>query len=451
MRMPRSRSSSPARLTTSDRYRRNARRQRARVDDDLSRDAERGRPRLLSAARALAACSFALFGACVGQITLDDPRRADAAVDVTGDAERVDAASAPSGRDAGRVDGGHVDEGHDAGRVDRGRVDASSVSDAALDAPSAAPDAWTEPTVDGIPRGILELPVAPTDWAWTTSSSWSRGINFLQHGSFIAESNAWNFARYGLDASDPSLQRVALGTAVGEGQVCSFRIETDLPSQEDVRGWEIRSYPSVILGQGGAWGDLIPETGTWWENVPVRVGDVRSLWAGYRSLTAGGDGKGHLSHDMRIVSDPRQTIGSDDANSVITLELMVVIDQFDGYGAHPDGRDPSRYRGTVSIAGLEWHVYLIRGAQTNLLVLIPARLPAPRHLDIGALLEWARSTRYSELPNGPGELFEVGSGPDDFLVDPDHWWISDTIGFETASGGSFWAELDSLYLRVNRD
>lgn len=312
----------------------------------------------------------------------------------------------------------------------------------------------TASTDPGTPSGTLpeftkSIPDAGTDWSWTTSSSWSTGVNYRVRGSFIIESNAWQFGPYDIPDNDDKIQRIGLGAPAGNGQVGSFRIELDLPYREDIPNHsENKSFPSAIMGQGGGWGDTIPDSGTWWDNIPCQVKNVNTGWVGSKSRTFNNTNfEGWAIIDCRTSASSQQTFGNKDPKPTVSLEFIIALQHFGGYGVIATSGD-SRYRGTVTIDGIKWRTLLQYGAETVLIKLAPDNGVAPLHINMGAIIKWGRTTRYQDLPNGAGPIY-VGS-PSSFIMNPDHYFISANPGLETVNG-KITGEWRSAYLRINRD
>ena len=331
-----------------------------------------------------------------------------------------------------------------------------------LPSDSTTPDPGTGQPGE-VPPAILSLPSAPKNWTWTTRSDWGGSGNQIYNisGSFIAESNGMNaaidqrigMAYFGLDSGNPNVMRVGIGSAVGNGQVASFRLEANIPDTHP--GYDgVRGYPSAGMGQQGGWANQIPDSGTWWDNIPARCDSITSAWAGYKGLNlAGTTCKGHAAHDMRFVTDPRQTGGSTgiDPNSVIAMEWLVQIQHVGGYATHPGGKTPAWYRGAVTLDGVKWHMYLQYGAQTVLFQWIPDRYPAPNWLNLRTMIRYMMTTRFSQLPNGAGSIIRRGADANSFIVEGGHHFLSDVIGFEVCGPGALRMEVDSATLRVNKD
>jgi hypothetical protein len=293
----------------------------------------------------------------------------------------------------------------------------------------------------------------PSDWR-------SNGI-YVVSGSFIAESNGMSgaedqglgFKYFGLDAGDPNIMKVGIGSTVGNSQVASFRIEANIPTTSRDPTDNVRGYPSVGMGQQGGWGDTIPESGTWWDNIPARVSDIDNGWTGYKSLSLSSTCKGHAAHDMRFTTSAVQTYGNKapDPNSVIAMEWLLQIQSIKGYASHPDGKTPAWYRGSVDIDGFTWHMYLQYGAQTVLFQWIPDEYPAPNWINLGAMIDYMRNTRFRDLPNGEGSIIRRNATRDSFIIEGAHYFISNVIGFEICGPGALRMEVDSATLRINKD
>jgi hypothetical protein len=66
-------------------------------------------------------------------------------------------------------------------------------------------------------------------------------------------------------------------------------------------------------------------------------------------------GRGHLAFDLWLQSDDTQ--GDHWPGSSITHEIMVPLEHWGNYGAHPGGRNPAWYDHDATIAGKLFHVY----------------------------------------------------------------------------------------------
>jgi hypothetical protein len=312
-----------------------------------------------------------------------------------------------------------------------------------------------------LPAFTTTLADAGTDWIWTTTSEWDgSNNNFRKRGSFIVESNSWQFCPYDIPANDARIQRIGLGAPVSNGQVGSFRIECDIPdnpagtncrnSDGTIRyaQSENKSFPTAIMGQGGGWGDEIPDSGTWWDNIPVLVKNVNTGWVGSKSRSFNNTSfEGWAIIDCRTSASNQQTFGGKEPYPSVSLEFIIALQHFGGYGVIATSGD-SRYRGTVTIDGFKWRTLLQYGAETVLLKLAPDNGIAPLHINMGAIIKYFRARRYSELPNGAGSIY-VGS-PSSFIFNPDHYFISANPGLETVKG-KITGEWRSAYLRINKD
>lgn len=316
-----------------------------------------------------------------------------------------------------------------------------------------------------VPAFLREIASAPTEWDWTTSSSrsaWNGAYRI--RGSFIAESDGMEgaddqglgFRHFGLDANDPDVMRVGIGSPTHNGQVVSFRFEADIPNIEP-RNQSLRGRPSVSMGQQGGWGAHIPSSGIWWDNLPARLGDITSAWTGYKSLTtAGTTCRGQIAHDMRIVYNPQRTYGNREPYSdpQVAMEWAVQIISFRGYSEHPWGKQSEWYRGAVTLDDVTWHLYLQAGAQRLLFQWLPELFPAPKWINLKSMIQYAMGRRFNELPNGAGPaeiLGRYGYDEDSPIFNPDHYLISNSIGCDICGPGVLRAEVISATMRVNRD
>lgn len=282
-----------------------------------------------------------------------------------------------------------------------------------------------------------------------TCAKWSE----VHQGSAFALNDQWNVSNWGLDGIIQ--QCVYISAAVDESN--SFRITSSVPRNHPWPGGgnpntEVKSYPLCVWGQPPGWASQGHT------NLPIKVGDIDVLWSGFKSIdTSGTSGHGHLSHDMRLMDTDAELIGYSTAAPHIRQELFVVVEQYENYGAHPNGRAASRYHGQYRIGGRDWHVYIQPGASTDpngnpnpQLIWLPVNFPLPNPLDMAPLFRWAMNITHNELTvNAPG-LIQYGRTANDTLIDPNLWFVSNAMGVEVDEG-NFDVQVNTAYFRVNRD
>lgn len=275
----------------------------------------------------------------------------------------------------------------------------------------------------------------------------------VHRGSGFIVNDHWNVNNWGL--SGTIQQCVYIGDAVDESN--SFRITSYVPRGTPWPGGgnpntEVKSYPHCQWGQPPGW---VSQGHT---NLPIRVGDINVLWAGFKGLDSSNtSGHGHLSHDMRLTTTAEARTPYSEGAKIIRQELFVVVEQYEGYGAHPNGRAGSRYHGQYTIGGREWHVYIQPGASTDpngapnpQLIWLPVQFPLPNPLDMAPLFRWAMRTKHTDLKvNAPG-LVHYGRTANDTLIDPDLFFTNNAMGVEVDEG-NFDITVDTAYFRVNRD
>ncbi|MBK8799417.1 MAG: hypothetical protein IPM07_25350 [Anaerolineales bacterium] len=294
-------------------------------------------------------------------------------------------------------------------------------------------------TGSGTPPNITWTAGAPTS---CTSTKWGDIIS----GTGRVVNDQWAVTSWGLDGT--IVQTVCIGPS--NTQSNSFRIYSKVPLNWPNPGGtasEVKSYPNCFWGQPPGF----PNSGQ--SNIPIRVGSIDHLWAGHKGVTVAVDNsvKGHLSHDMRLMDSAQVFANYNAAASSIWMELFVVDRTWRGYGAHPNGRAASRFRGQYTIGNIDWYVYIQPGASnTPQLIWMPVTLPCPVPFDMAPLFKWAAIVTYNQLQQGPGTIFARGQTANSTIINPDKIFVSNAMGVEVEEG-----EIDltvsTAYFRCNLD
>ena len=294
-------------------------------------------------------------------------------------------------------------------------------------------------TGSGTPPNITWTAGSPTT---CTSTKWDQ----ITQGTGSVVNDQWAVTSWGLDGT--IVQTVCIGPS--NTQSNSFRIYSKVPLNWPNPGGtasEVKSYPLCYWGQPPGF----PSSGQ--SNIPIRVGNINHLWAGHKGVTVAVDNsfKGHLSHDMRLMDSAQVFANYNAAASSIWMELFVVDRTWRGYGAHPNGRAASRFRGQYTIGNIDWYVYIQPGASnTPQLIWMPVTLPCPVPFDMAPLFKWAAIVTYNQLQQGPGTIFARGQTANSTIINPDKIFVSNAMGVEVEEG-----EIDltvsTAYFRCNLD
>jgi hypothetical protein len=78
----------------------------------------------------------------------------------------------------------------------------------------------------------------------------------------------------------------------------------------------------------------------------------------YRYPTGRPQGLGQLTFDIWLQDSPQQIHGF--KCPPISHEIMIILDNWGGYGAYPTGRNPGWYSHDVTLDGHLWHVFFVR-------------------------------------------------------------------------------------------
>ena len=190
---------------------------------------------------------------------------------------------------------------------------------------------------------------------------------FLQVGNptdaYYVDDNRWGAeAITEGPAANQYEQAVGIDPAVGAGGEVAFRFKWRWPAGPN----EVKAYPEIISGKrpGSASGNpvMLPD-GSMAARSGVTPGTIFPLQLPIKSLkskfaiknVAAPTGRGHLSYDIWLQSTPEQ--GWPKANTSITHEIMIPLQNWGGYGGHPNGRNSGWYDHDVTIGGRLFHVY----------------------------------------------------------------------------------------------
>jgi hypothetical protein len=231
-----------------------------------------------------------------------------------------------------------------------------------------------------------------------------------------------------------SIPASAFSQGVGAGSTAdgrvAFRMQWRWPQGET----EVKGFPAAVYGRKPGYASytasLLRVGGLAAANAAAPRGPL-PLRLPVPSLKAHGafqhntppTGQGRLSFDLWLQSDERQ--GDRWQGASITHEIMVPLEHWGNYGAHPSGRNPRWYDHDATIAGKLCHVYTTKDGDGcsrytfgsldetygrtgwKLIIFIPDELPAaPGDVDLAAIVNhvatrkdacgqlWARCDEY---------------------------------------------------------
>src|SRR6185369_11844301 len=235
---------------------------------------------------------------------------------------------------------------------------------AAAPAPAPAP-APPPPPPAAVDVGVIPIAAWPTtllqtgrdnDAYWVADGVW--GAWGLTRGSY-AGTGGLTYEQY-----------TGVSPKVGPSGEVAFRMAWKWPSCCN----EIKSFPSIISGRKPGWFntwtkpsgyDVLLPNGSFSQTFPsgatpgtflplqLPIASLKTSFSYQHMATP--SGKGQLAYDMFLQGSPAQTSGFGAAN--ITHEIIIPLDYWGGYGAHPSGRNPAWYDHDVTIDGLLFHVY----------------------------------------------------------------------------------------------
>ena len=330
----------------------------------------------------------------------------------------------------------------------------------------------------GVPNSILNLASAPAANQFTTGISSREDWNNPPYesrvlsGPVVGESNSWAVYAGSWDyeyivsptqAIGPGQfhQRVGVGPATNQDCV-TCEVHQKVPGGTKPAGAisEVMSYPTILMGEIMSWAGVQIRRPA---NVPQQLQNISALWLGAKSISfSGTTGKGHLAHDMRIGNTADDSPNYSTAVAQTTMEFMIVHRVFQSYGLGPGHRPSGSHRGTLTIGGIQWYIHTQQGAtaydpsglnNATLLAFIPTSGSLPDQFNAKYLFDFCRTTRWIDLPNGPGNRFERGANQNDVMIKPWSYVKHDSFGVELDAtvAGEAHIILNSAFYRMNLD
>ena len=275
---------------------------------------------------------------------------------------------------------------------------------------------------------------------------------FLQTGNandiYWGENNSWGAgAIIRGTASDQFEQQIGVSPTAGSNGEVAFRMKWRWPSPEGAG--EVKGYPAILSGAkpgyaGGKQVMLPNGSRSGW--IGVTPGSIFPLQLPIKSLkgkfavknAAAPTGQGQLTYDIWLQSAPGQDNGW--ANSSITHEIMIPLQNWGNYGAHnvPWGRNPGWYDHSATIDGRLYHVYATKGGDGALLynfgwlngtygktgwkmiAFVPDVLPVPAgEIDLAAIINYLATRK-----DAKGNPWALGN----------EYVVSAELGVEPVSG-----------------
>jgi len=268
------------------------------------------------------------------------------------------------------------------------------VAPAPAPAPAAVVDAGPIP-IAAWPTTVLQTG-RDNDAYWVGDGVW--GAFGLTRGSY-AGTGGTTYEQY-----------TGVSRNIGPNGEVAFRMAWKWPSCCN----EIKSFPSIISGRkpgwfntsnkpngldvqlpGGGFSQTAPSGATPGTFFPLQlpIASLNTSFTDQHVVTP--NGKGQLAYDMFLQNTPTQDSGF---GPNITHEVIIPVDYWGGYGAHPTGRNPVWYDHDVTIDGLLFHVYAAKDPNGALRASFGAGwkfiIFEPDHPIAGATLDLAKFINY---------------------------------------------------------
>jgi uncharacterized phage protein (TIGR02218 family) len=239
-------------------------------------------------------------------------------------------------------------------------------------APSGSPPTMT---VASYPNTILQTG-ADANAYWVFDNRWGQG-------SIVEGTGADQFQQW-----------VGTSATIGPLGEVAARLKWRWPDPEPAGSNEVKSYPAIAYGRkpglyntwrtpggmdvqllDGSISGAAPSGWTPGTFLPQRC-PLASLKANSaRRWVTSPTGKGHFSYDIWLQSSATQDHGF--SASSVTHEIMIPLEYWGGYGAHPSGRNPAWYDHDVTIGGILYHVYCAKDLYRDPVTGADLSSPAP--------------------------------------------------------------------------
>ena len=262
----------------------------------------------------------------------------------------------------------------------------------------------------------------------------TQGAHWLQVGNpddaYWVENNAWGAEGITQGPNpDQYEQQTGISTQVGPNGEVAWRTKWRWPSGNS----EVKGYPAILSGRkpgyysssnlvdgqpvilpDGSVSQTAPSGATPGTFLPLRMplAPVTSRF-NYEHLQTP-TGQGQLVYDLWLQSQPGQDSGF--SNSSITHEIMIVLDNWGGYGSYggvngaphvANERNPNWYDHDAVIDGKTYHVYVTKGSDGaflynfgslngnyghtgwKMIAFLPAQLPvAPGEINLASFVNY---------------------------------------------------------------
>jgi hypothetical protein len=133
----------------------------------------------------------------------------------------------------------------------------------------------------------------------------------------------------------------------------------------------------------------------------------------YRYPNGRPQGLGQLTFDIWLQDSPKQIHGF--KCPPITHEIMVILDCWGDYGAHPGHRNPGWFNHDVTLDGRLWHVYFVRpfAGGWAFVCFVPTGRVAPGTINLSTLLNYMTTRNAPDgrpFSNGTEHLVDIELG-----------------------------------------
>lgn len=259
--------------------------------------------------------------------------------------------------------------------------------------------------------------------------------NMLQAGSNVAywiEDNMWGtsglsrgtYAGVNGNKYESSFGRA---TTVGPNGEISWRVAWKVPKGST----EVKGYHALLFGAkpgyysdwnnpggfeitlpDGSASKQAPSGATPGSFLPMRAdGKLPPIYCSYDYRYPNGrpEGLGQLTFDIWLQDSAKQIHGF--KCPPITHEIMIILDCWGNYGAHPGHRNPGWFSHDVTLDGRLWHLYFVRpfAGGWAFVCFVPTGKVDPGTLNIATLLNYMTTYKAKD-----GRMISSGS---EYLVD----------------------------------
>ena len=152
---------------------------------------------------------------------------------------------------------------------------------------------------------------------------------------------------------------------------------------------------------------------------------------------------------MRAMNQESVILPAGGWQAIIDAEVLVTRKHFPASHNVQDNSSSGAKVWEGTLGGVFYKVFFQYGASYEgcLLVQFRAVNGAPNVMNFKPIVDWLLTRRYNEFPMWTGNRAR-GQGPNDTILNPNHWWHQVITGMET-EWGEYRLRVKNFYCRIN--